>query len=56
MKIKNLQNSQVITNTPFFINNPFLTLAPKIIQAFPKNCPKKLFSNCLVEGLLISIV
>ena len=56
MKIKNLQNSQVITNTPLFINNPFLTLAPKIIQAFPKNCPKKLFSNCLVEGLLISIV
>ena len=31
----------------FYINNPFLTLAPKIVQAFIKNCPKKLFSNCL---------
>ena len=40
----------------FYINNPFLTLAPKIVQAFIKNCPKQLFSNCLVDGLLTSIV
>ena len=40
----------------FFINNPFLTLAPKIVWAFLKNRPKKLFSNCLVNGLLTSIV
>ena len=42
--------------TPFFINNPFLTLAPKIVYAFLKKSPKKLFSNCLVDGLLTSIV
>ena len=40
----------------FIINNPFLTLAPKIVQAFLKNCPKKLFSNCLVDGILTSVV
>ena len=39
----------------FFINNPFLTLAPKIVYAFLKSRPKKLFSNYLVDGLLISI-
>ena len=39
-----------------FINNPFLILAPKIVWAFLKNFPKKLFSNCLVDGLLTSIV
>ena len=37
-----------------FINNPFLTLAPKIVEAFLKNHPKNLFSNCLVDGLLTS--
>ena len=42
--------------TPFFINNPFLTLAPKIVEAFLKNRPQKLFSNCLVGGLSASIV
>ena len=40
----------------FFINNPLLTLSPKIVQTFLKNHPKKLFSNCLVDGLLTSIV
>ena len=35
---------------------PFLTLAPKIVEAFLKNRPQKLFSNCLVDGLLTSIV
>ena len=44
-----------IVITPFFINNPFLTLVPKIVLAFLKNRPKKLFSNCLVDGLLTSI-
>ena len=39
----------------FFINNLFSTLAPKIAEAFLKNRPKKLFSNCLVDGLLTSI-
>ena len=33
-----------------------ITLALKIVSAFLKNCPKKLFSNCLVDGLLTSIV
>ena len=42
--------------TPFFIKNPFLTLAPKIVKAFLKNRPKKLFSNCLVDGLLTYVV
>ena len=43
--------------TPFFfISDPFLTLAQKIGEAFLKNCPKKWFSNCLVDGLLNSIV
>ena len=37
-------------------NNSFFTLALKIISAFLKNCPKKLFSNCLVDGLLTFIV
>ena len=40
----------------FFINNLFLTLAPKTVQAFLKNRPNKLFSNCLADGLLTSIV
>ena len=40
----------------FFINNPFLTLAPKLVKALLKNRPKKLFSNCLVDGQLTSIV
>ena len=40
----------------FFIKNSFLTLAPKIVLAFLKNRPKKLFSNCLVDGLLAFIV
>ena len=38
----------------FFMNNPFLTLAPNIVEAFQKNCPKKLFSSCYVDGLLAS--
>ena len=46
----------VFPNTPFLISNPFLTLAPKIVQAFLKNRPEKLFSNCLVDGLLTSQV
>ena len=33
-----------------------ITLALKIVSAFLKNCPKKLFSNCLVDGLLTFIV
>ena len=40
----------------FFINNPFLTLVPKIVSAFLKNDPKNFFSNCLVDGLLTFIV
>ena len=40
----------------FLINNLFLTFAPKIVWAFLKNRPKKLFSNWLVAGLLTSIV
>ena len=36
------------------MNNSFLTLAPKIV--FLKNRLKKLFSNCLVDGLLTSTV
>ena len=43
------------TGTPFFINNPFLTLDPKIVEAFLKIRSKKLFSNCLVDGLLTSV-
>ena len=33
-----------------------MTLAPKIVSAFLINRPKKLFSNCLLDGLLTSIV
>ena len=43
-------------DTLFFINNPFLTLAQKIVETFLKKCPKKLFSNCLIDGLLTSIL
>ena len=39
-----------------FFSNPFLTLARKVVSAFPKNCPLKLLSNCLVDGLSTSIV
>ena len=39
-----------------YINNPFLTLAPKIVYAFLKSLPKKLFSKCLVDGPLTFIV
>ena len=28
------------------MNDPFLILAPKIVEAFLKNFPKKLFSTC----------
>ena len=38
------------------MNDPFFILAPKIVEAFLKNVPKKLFSTCLVDGLLNSIV
>ena len=40
----------------FLINNPILTLAPKIVSAFLKNRLQKLFSNYLVDGPLTSIV
>ena len=40
----------------FFINNPILTIATKIVSAFLKNRSKQLFSNCLADGLLTSIV
>ena len=40
----------------FFINDPFLVFAPKIVHAFLKNRSKELFSNCLVDSLLTSIV
>ena len=36
------------------MNNLLLTLAPNIVSAFLKNCPKKLFFNCYVDGLLTS--
>ena len=39
----------------FLINNPILTLAPKIVSAFLKNCLQKL-CNCLVDGPLTSVV
>ena len=43
--------------TPFFLYKQlFLTLAPKIVQALLRNRSKKLFSNCLVDGPLNSIV
>ena len=45
----------VFPNKPFLISNPFLTLAPKTVEAFLKNRPEKLFSNCLLDGLLTSI-
>ena len=35
----------------FLINNPFLTVALEIVSVFLKNLPKKLFSNCLIDGL-----
>ena len=37
----------------FFINNPFLTLVPKIIYAFLKNHPKNFFGNINVYCLNI---
>ena len=40
----------------FFINNAFLIFVSKIVEAFLKSFPKNLFSNCLVDGLLTSIV
>ena len=39
----------------FYINNPFLTIALKIVKAFLKDLPKNLFSDCLV-GLLTYIL
>ena len=44
------------TYTFFYINNPFLILARKNVQAFLKNRPQKLFNNRLVDGLLTSNV
>ena len=55
--IENIITTAVSTCiTPFFyINNRFFTLAPKIASAFLKNS-QELFSYCLVDGLLTSIV
>ena len=56
-KRRHWRHSDVFIVTPFFfVNNPFLTLAPKIVEAFLKNRFKNLFSNCLIEGPLTSIV
>ena len=61
-KKKSESGSQLIVivtsanHTPFFISKPFLTLAPKIVQAFLKYRPKNSFSNCLVNGLLTSVL
>ena len=41
--------SNILERLHLFLNNPFLTLAPKIVQAFLKNYPQKLFRNCLVD-------
>ena len=51
-----LQNKSGACIHLFLINNPFLTFAPKTVYAFLKSRPKKLFSNCLVDGLLTAIV
>ena len=52
MRINRKRQKGTYTYTFFLINDLFLTLAPKIV----KNCPKKLFRNCLVDALLDSIV
>ena len=42
-------------STPFFYKQSTFDPRPENVQACLKNCPKKLFSNCLVDGLLTSI-
>ena len=56
LKVFCIEDSSNLLHPLFFINNPFLTLAPKLVKALLKNRPKKLFSNCLVDGQLTSIV
>ena len=43
-------------STHFFYEQSILTLAPEIVSVFLKNRHKKLFSSCLVDGPLTSIV
>ena len=44
-------------NTPFFLYKQFIfDSRPQSCLSFSKNYPQKLFSNCLVDGLLTSIV
>ena len=39
----------------FFINNSFFYRRPENFLSFSKKSPPKLFSNCLVDGILTSI-
>ena len=48
---KSYKNNKLKTSSPIWNEKFELHL-----YSFPKNRPKKLFSNCLVDGLLTSIV
>ena len=43
-------------NTPFFYKQSIFDPRPECCLSFSKKSPQKLFSNCLVDGLLTSIV
>ena len=42
--------------TPFFYKQSIFDPRPENCLSFSKNRPKGMFSNCLVDGLLTSIV
>ena len=48
--------SPLLEYAPFFYKQSIFDPRPENCLSFSKKSPQKLFSNCLVEGLLTSIV
>ena len=54
---KTKNNREVLfPTTPFFYKQSIFDSHPKNCLSFSKKSPQNLFSNCLVDGLLISTV
>ena len=56
LPITDLKASVNVVNTPFFNKQSIFGPRPENRLSFSKQSPQKLFSNCLVDGLLTSIV
>ena len=53
---KEFELNKYTRNTPFFNKQSIFDPRPENCSAFLKICPKKLFSDCLIDGPLTSIV